>query len=112
MLPKNKRVNTALFKKILKNGKKFYSNFFLLKILRVEDKESRFSFVVSVKVDKKAAKRNLIKRRGRYIVAKHWNDIKPNFAVVVFVKTEAKKLTFTDFEDCFLSVLQSANLLK
>jgi len=54
----------------------------LVKSLRNNLDISRFAFVISTKVDKRATKRNLVKRQLREIVRLRLKKIKPGFDLV------------------------------
>jgi len=51
---------------------------------------SRFGFVVSNKIDKRAARRNGLKRRLRAVIGENLDTIKPGFDVVIMVKKQPK----------------------
>ncbi len=69
MLGKENRLRRKKdFEEIFKKGRSFKESFLVLKILKNNLKVSRFGFVVSQKVSKKAVVRNKIKRRLREIV--------------------------------------------
>jgi len=56
------------FSLILKKGKTVHGRFFLLKYLPINLPNSFFGFIVSTRVDKRATKRNFIKRQMRELV--------------------------------------------
>ena len=69
MLPKRNRLKKKKdFEKVFKNGKGFREDFLILKIVSNNLKNTRFGFIVSRKVSKKATQRNKIKRRLRELV--------------------------------------------
>lgn len=111
MLPKKRRVNKDSFKKLFKEGKTIKSELFTLKILYTDSNLSKFSIVVPVSVEKKATKRNKLKRRGRSILAKNIDNIKKGLEMAVFLKKEAKELKFADFERELVSLLEKSRLL-
>jgi len=64
MLSKINRIKKKKdFEVIFKNGKSFKNSLFILKVAKNNLKISRFGFVVSLKVSKKATVRNKIRRR-------------------------------------------------
>lgn len=111
MLSKKRRINKDSFKKLFKSGKTIKSDFFILKILYTDSKLSKFSIVVPISVEKKAVKRNKLKRRGRSILAKNIGNIKKGLELAIFVKKESKDLKFADFERELVSLLEKFRLL-
>ncbi len=93
MFPKEKRLNTALFKEVMTSGKAFHSSFFTLKVLK-KDSKSLFSVSVSKKVAKSAVLRNKIRRRIYSVIRSIENKIKDGFYIILI----AKEPTKTDFE--------------
>lgn len=90
------RVNRLLsdrdFIKVKTNGKVFQSDSFGLAYLQRNDSlPSRFGFVVSNKISKKATVRNKIKRELREAVRKITQEIKEEFDIIFLVK---QKMTF------------------
>ena len=64
MLPKiNRLKNKKDIERIFKDGKGFKEDFLILKVVKNNSKNSRFAFVVSQKISKKATLRNKIRRR-------------------------------------------------
>ena len=62
MLPKIKRLNTALFKKVIDTGRSLHSELFIIR--SVKDKSLlKFSVSVPKKISKTAVLRNQIRRR-------------------------------------------------
>jgi ribonuclease P protein component len=98
MLPKKHRINRKLFEEVAKKGKSFSSKYLSLKIAPVSENQSRFAFVVSSKVAKKAVDRNKIKRRARNIVQKNLGKIKRQINAIIFFKQGAEKLAFAELE--------------
>jgi len=69
MLPKKNRIQKKKdIEKIFKKGRTFKESSLVLKTMRNNLGESRFGFIVSQKVSKRANVRNKIKRRLREIV--------------------------------------------
>lgn len=98
MLPKKHRINRKLFEEVVKKGKSFFSPYLSLKIAPTIENQSRFAFVVSSKVSKKAVERNKIKRRARSIVQKNLSKIKKQINAIIFFKKGAEKMTFQELE--------------
>lgn len=87
MLAKKNRLSKASdFQRVLKSGRKVWGRFFTLKYLSAEaEGESRFGFIVTTKISKKATVRNRIKRRLRASASKYWLGKleKPLWGVVI-----------------------------
>jgi len=98
MLPKKHRINKKLFEEIFKKGKIFSSSNLSLKIAPTAENRSRFAFVVSSKVAKRAVDRNKIKRRARHIVKKMLPKIEKGLGVIIFFKKGVEKMTFSELE--------------
>lgn len=95
MLPRKRKVGLELFPFVLKKGKTVSSEHFSFKFTPIPSiKESKFSFVVSGKVSKKATERNLLKRRGYVVVRKNVILKKIPIAGVFFAKNGATKLSY------------------
>ena len=76
MLPKLNRIKKKNdFKLIFEKAKSFKSRILILRAMPNGLKENRFAFIVSLKVSKKAAVRNKIRRRLSSIVQKHMSGI-------------------------------------
>ncbi|MFH1838447.1 MAG: ribonuclease P protein component [Candidatus Kuenenbacteria bacterium] len=100
MLPKQYRVNKDKdFKIIFRNGRNFFIKEFGIKFLKNNLEISRFGFIVSNKVAKKANKRNLIKRRLREIIRKNLLNFQTGFDVVIMARPEIKELKFSEMKE-------------
>jgi ribonuclease P protein component len=97
MLPKINRIKKKKdFELIFKKGASFKSPSFILKVLKTSLEYSRFGFVVSQKVSKKAVERNKIRRRLSEIVKKQ--KIKPGLDLVFISLASAKNKDFLNFK--------------
>lgn len=77
MLPKINRLKKKKdIERVFKKGKGFKEDFLILKIAKNALSQTRFGFVVSQKVSKKATLRNKIKRRLREMVSKKGKKLK------------------------------------
>lgn len=81
MLPKSSRISRALFSVLLKSGKYFNSEHFLLRVAPLA--EIRVSASVSKKVSKQAVVRNKIRRRIYSFMREVLPDIKPSLYLIV-----------------------------
>lgn len=113
MLPKKNRVSRALFATILKSGKVFHSNNISFRIVKTQKAVSKFSFVVSRKVSKSAVIRNLLRRRGYFVVQTAFEKEKMNASGILgafFLKKGAEKLNFASFRDEIISLLGKSGI--
>ena len=93
MLPqKNRITGNNLIEKLKNKGKAVQSkNFTILFLKRKDKKPSRFAFVVSTKISKKAVERNKVKRRLRHVVSDNLDLLKKEKDVLVLVKRRIVK---------------------
>ncbi len=100
MLPKSNRLKSDEdFKNVFKNGKTSENQFFRIKFFKNQKNFSRFGFVISVKLLKKATSRNILKRRLRAICQSLLKDLKSNFDIVIWPKTNSISLNYKDLTD-------------
>jgi ribonuclease P protein component len=98
--------------RIFKKGKGFKEGFLLLKTLKNDLSASRFGFVVSKKISKKANIRNKIKRRLREIIRLEIKLLKPGTDnLFVALPGLEKKEKFEDFEEIVGKLLKKADML-
>lgn len=81
---------------IFKRGKTLENDFFRVKLLMNQKNYSRFGFVISAKVLKKATSRNVLKRRLRDISRFLVKDLKSNFDIIVWPKIASLSLNYRD----------------
>jgi ribonuclease P protein component len=67
---KNRLKKRSDINNVFKNGKAFAGRFVFIRIINNQLKDSRFAFVVSKKVSRKAVIRNKVKRQLREIIKK------------------------------------------
>jgi len=70
-------------------------------------RKSRFAFVISTKVDKRAVVRNKIKRQLRAIIKKHLNKLPPKKDFLFITQKPITKLVFEQIEKDVLFLLSS-----
>lgn len=99
-----------LFSEVLKKGKSSHSPHMSIKVLSMPDiGKSKFYFVVSGKIIKKAVKRNLFKRRGRHITKSA--KTKNGHIAVFFAKKGVGNLEYPDFKEEILDLMEKAGIL-
>ncbi len=85
MLPKKNRVDKKLFEFILQKGKFINSPNLSFKFLKDKTLTTpRISFVVPKSVTKSAVKRNLLRRRGYFVLNSYIKDLPISLAGVIF----------------------------
>lgn len=99
------------FEVIFKKGKSFKNSFLLFKTLPNNLKDTRFGFVVSNKVSKKAVVRNKIRRRMGEVIRLNLNDIKKGIDVVIVVLPGFEKKDFTETKEVLNKILRELNLI-
>ncbi len=97
MLPKVNRLKSDKdFKNVFKNGQISENQFFRVKFLKNQKNFSRFGFIISAKLLRKAVQRNILKRRLRVICRSLLQDLKPNFDIVIWPKKNSAPLNYRD----------------
>jgi len=114
MLPKVSRLSKAPdFKKVKEEGKLLQSeDFGLAYFTRGDVLPSKFGFVVSTKISKKATERNRVKRMLRESVRKVISEVKPGVDILFLGKKSLLKTTFDKTTKEVRQSLVKANLLK
>ena len=112
MLPVSYRLTKEKdFKKISASGKSFFSSCLKVRFLANDLKVSRFAFVISTKVSKKAVDRNRLRRRLREIIRLSLAKVKPGYDIVVSTKSQALNKDYKELESELLNLLVKAKLL-
>ena len=94
------------------NKKDFYTSpFFVLKLTRNEESFSRFGFVVSKKIDKRATVRNKIKRKIRVCIETNFDKIKPGYDILFILKKHILNKTTKEISELTLGELEKQKLL-
>ncbi len=112
MLPKKYRLTKENdFKIIVKQGKSFFIKELGIKYFKNNLDYSRFGFIVSTKIDKRATVRNKIKRRLREIVYQNLSKIKPGFDILILTKPEIKNLDFLQLKEKLEKIFKKIGFL-
>ena len=96
------------FESVFKNGASFKSFPMILRIARNGLKRSRFAFVISVKVSKKAVERNKTRRLASEAIRLNLGKIKGGFDAIFIVLPGAKILDYMSAEKNIISLLIKA----
>jgi len=107
MINKKRRVNTELFKEVVKKGRSFSSGPLYLKLIESPGK-TRLTFSVPRSAEKSVVKRNKLKRKGSALLKIALNKTKDGFTGVIFLKNANKKMDQATFK----SLLEKAGLVE
>lgn len=112
MLPRRFRLSSRSdIEKVLKRGKILRTEYFSMRFLATNLPEGRAGFVVSSSAARKAAGRNLLKRRAREIVHKKIKNFTKGYDVLfIFFKTAAL-LSFSELKRSLEDGLARAGIL-
>lgn len=99
------------FKKVYNSKKKAYNKSFIVYYLKHNRDFSRFGFAISKKYGK-ANKRNLIRRRLKYIICQNMDEIKNGYDIVVIPKYHIIDYDFKKIQKEFLAMLNYIKVLK
>ena len=112
-MPKGNRLNKKKdIEKVFQRGEKTNEEFLVLRWRPNNLDKSRFTFVVSKKVAKKAPVRNKIKRRLRAGIKKQLYAIKPGVDVLIIAKPGAEKEDSQRINGVLNRILQKTKLTK
>ena len=112
MLPRGNRLKKKKeIERVFREGKGCREDFLFLKLIKNNLKASRFAFVVSQKVAKKATLRNKIKRRLRTIFRIRLPEIKTGFDGVVVVQKGGENKSFQTLSQVADKLLKKTKLL-
>jgi len=108
MLPKIYRLPASQFQSVFRTGKRIHVDDLTYVIQKTTEKVSRFAFVVSKKVAKRAVDRNRIKRMLRESIHNLLPSIQPGYDIIFMVKNNfadktSKEIT-TRISDLFRSI--------
>lgn len=112
MLPKVNRLPAAQIRPVLRTGKKRSSDKLQIIYRLTGQPVSRFAFVVSTRIDKRAVARNRIKRLLRESVRHLLPQINTGFDVIILVKAPYPKVTQREMEDSLRQILILAQLIQ
>ena len=109
--PKNRLKAERDFERIFRNGKAVSGQFLVLKTAPNGKDFSRFGFVVSQKISKKATIRNKIKRRLREAVRMLLAKVKSGFDVVFFTRKGIEEKGFLEIKESLEELFEKAGLI-
>ena len=112
MLPRENRLKKEEdFKKVFKKGRGFTNDLLVLKVIKNNLDISRFAFVISKKISKKATVRNRIKRRLDNVIRVDLPKIKKGWDGIIIVLPGAEIKDFKEIEEDINQLLEKARLI-
>ncbi|MDD2697056.1 MAG: ribonuclease P protein component [Candidatus Pacebacteria bacterium] len=96
--------------RVIKKGENFKEKFLVLKTAKNNLSQSRFGFIVSQKVSKKASTRNKFKREMREIVRKKIKSLKTGRDNLFITLPGTEKKKFPEIEETITTLFKKANL--
>lgn len=100
------------FENVFNKGFYFSNNLLSLKATENDSPISRFGFIVSKKISKKAVERNRVKRLLRESIRLMRENIKIGFDVVFIPKIEIVGKSFAEVDSSVEKLLKRSGLLK
>jgi len=100
------------FKNIYDNGVYCSERFLAIKFIKNKELFSRFGFIVSKKISKKAVERNRVKRILRESVRLSKNQIKIGCDIIFIAKNGIELKTHQEIKDVVEKLLMKSGLLK
>lgn len=112
MVPKKHRLRgQTAFRTLARQGRHVHEPALAIRVRPNQMPESRFGFVVSLRISKKATRRNRLKRQLREIVRLELPRIRPGYDVMVMVKPNALSLGYWQLKEQLITLLTKARLL-
>jgi len=113
MLPKiNRLKNKKDIEKVLKRGKGFKEDFLILKLIKSNFKNSRFAFIVSQKISKKATLRNKTRRRLKELVRIKIKEVKRGLDLILIAAPGLEEKDFWEINETIDKLFQKAKCFK
>jgi ribonuclease P protein component len=100
------------FALVQKLAQKLYCKHFLILIAPGKTLRSRLGITVTIKIDKRAVVRNLIKRRIRALYRTHKKNLLDVFDIVIIARKNAGEISFNDMKREILGSLKHNGYLK
>ena len=91
MLPRPHRLPSQAFKEVFKKGKRLHTQELQIITLENNMNVSRFGFIVSTKIDKRATVRNRIKRILREKVRNLLPELQPGKDIIIVARNKDEK---------------------
>jgi len=116
MLPKKYRLSGYQVSQTFKKGRFFNAPLFTLKFLPLKNispdfKNSLFSITVPLKVEKKAVRRNKIRRQVYEIIRHLLPELKSGWAIAILAKKEILKVNYQEMEEQLQTAFREIKIL-
>jgi ribonuclease P protein component len=113
MLPSQNRLRKKTeLERILRKGKGFKEEFLILKTIKNNLNKTRFGFIVSRKVSKKANVRNKIKRRLRALIKGKLKKVKLGTDNLIVAAPGLETKDFWEIEETVNKLFKKAKIIK
>jgi ribonuclease P protein component len=113
VLPKKNRLKKKKdFENVFKHGKSFKSEFLTLRFKQGELENSRFGFIVSNKVSKKAVVRNRTRRRLQSAAEKYFLQIEKNIDGIFMAFPGLENKSFLEIQETVGGLFLKAGLIS
>lgn len=101
------------FKKVFRFSKPQVSNNLLVRSAKNGFNFSRFGFVISNKIDKRATRRNALKRRLRSLASLTLNQVNPGYDIIIMVRQSySYPFDFEAIKKDFIDALKKSGVVK
>lgn len=112
MLASSKRIRKSEFPRNFRKGKTYhFPHLAIFVVAQEERKPTKYAFVTSAKVSKKATERNTLRRRGYYAINKISAKIPNGYFCVFSFKKGATAVSYGEIEKEINGLLFAARLL-
>jgi len=99
-------------KKLSKKGRRFKEDFLILKTISNNLNHTRFGFIVSRKLSKRATLRNKIRRKLRELVRLRLKEIKKGIDVIVIASPGLETKDFWEIDESINKLFKKAGLIN
>lgn len=94
------------FDRINTHGTQKGNSHIIIKYIKNDLEFSRFGFIISNRISKKAVVRNKIKRQLREIIRLNYDKLPVNYDIVIYSKGKILELDYSTLEKSVLSLLK------
>ena len=113
MLPKKNRLKKKKdVERVFKKGKRSKEDFLVLKTVKNDLKNSRFAFVISRKVSKKATLRNKIRRRLSELIRFKIKRVKKGMDLILIAVPGLEEKDFWEINETINKLFQKAKCFE
>jgi ribonuclease P protein component len=112
MLPQLNRLPSSDIPLVMRRGKRTMGDTLSITAFKREADVSRFSFIVPMKIDKRATRRNRIRRMLRESVHHLLDRITPGFDCILTSRRDVSEMKQPDIEKIVVPLLGKAGILN